>query len=320
TSTPRLSSSVPASRGSPRGSAGSVEEFCGPGAGMSDMNGGGVLERPMLSRRGSSSGARNGGERATVLHQAGLPGAANRDTHGRYRNIGNDAAADDAEQLPACLVGIMNSFFGGGPGIGNGNGNHVEASDGAPPPRSPSTITRIELEVGRSAFARLGSHGLDDIKNISGAGISAPESRDAVLNSAAARGNAPAEGFGLAAANAFSASSSAPAGALAKAGARRAGVATPALSPASLCSSSPASSCSPPFELSRLRLGGRGSSGGNIPASLAASATSGLTVGGGGVVGPNPLKTVKITGTAEEVQLAEYLIRVRTTERDIAAA
>ncbi|CAN0308792.1 unnamed protein product [Hapterophycus canaliculatus] len=270
TSTPLLSSSVPASRGSPRGSAGSVEDFCGPAGGMADMNGGGVLDRPMLSRGPSSSSSgiggggaaatalesrgevRDGSERASILHQAGLPVTANRDNHGSYHHTVNDAAVHNSE-LPACLVGIL-GFFGGGPGMGNGTGN-VDPTSGAHPPRSPSTITRIELEVGRSAFARLGAHGLDDIKNISGAGISAPESRDAVLNSAAARGNAPAEGFGLAAANAFSASSPAPASST-KAGGRRAGGATPASSCASLASSPPSSSCSPPFEGFRQRDGG----------------------------------------------------------------
>lgn len=48
--------------------------------------------------------------------------------------------------------------------------------------------------------------------------------------------------------------------------------------------------------------------------------SGGSGASGGGTAVSNPLKTVRITGTAEEVQLAEYLIRVRTSGRDMVAA
>lgn len=126
-------------------------------------------------------------------------------------NHSNNNNNHNNEELPACLVDIIDSFFGG-------------SSSGLAEPRSPSIITGIDVEVGRAAFALLGVRDLDDIKHLSGAGIIAPESPEsychlsgevmaaaaAVLSgnggavasaaAAAARGKAPAEGLGLAAA------------------------------------------------------------------------------------------------------------------------
>lgn len=77
--------------------------------------------------------------------------------------------------------------------------------------------------------------------------------------------------------------------------------------------------------VSGLDLGSSGGCNGVSPslASAVGHVSGGLAAGGGGgggTAGPNSLKTVKITGTAEEVQLAEYLIRVRTTGGNMAAA
>eukprot|EP00752_Nemacystus_decipiens_P002137 g2037.t1 len=386
TSTPRLSSSVAASRGSPRGSAGSVEDFNSSMTGMSDMHmAGSVVDRPVLSRARSSSSSGIGGGGAAVaaldsggggvLHQGGVLG-------------GDNSGADNQTELPACLVGILDSFFGGGTGSennndGNANGNgsnsgstsndddsNNAAAAAAAAARSPSTITGIEVSVGRSAFAQLGVHGLDDIKHLSGAGIIAPESVDAV-HSSAARGNAPADGFSLAASAASAAaaatsfassipkrassssssSSSSPSVRGDTAGGVSSGSSSSSLSSPSIsegfgkkgggaggigAATTPSAIAAAAEGISMLGLGSKvGVNAGSVPSSLAAAAAAaaarsagsgGLAMGGvggvgggGGAVGPNPLKTVRITGTAEEVQLAEYLIRVRTG-RNIAAA
>lgn len=288
----------------------------------------------------------------------------------------------DDEKLPACLVDIIDSFFGG-------------SSSGITTPRSPSTITGIDVEVGRAAFALLGVRDLDDIKHLSGAGIIAPESPEsychlsgemvaaaaAVLRNgdgngaaaaagrAAAHGTAPADGLGLAAAESNMAA----------------------------CAAASSSFFSPPGSSSSTRafnaLGSRielalaegfgkeddglragtyldvatayggdtthhlfdngsttavtkdkenmgdfsyaagytasfgdyptttsGGSGGPLPNTPASAPRVSAQRVDGGAIEPNRLKTVRITGTAEEVQLAEYLIRVRTAGRYMVAA
>ncbi|CAM9807571.1 unnamed protein product [Ectocarpus sp. 4 AP-2014] len=402
TSTPLLSSSVSLSRDSPRGSAGSVEDFGTPATiGAADMNGGGGMDRPLLTRgrSSSSSGIGGGGAVATVLDSGGGGrsggGAGALHRGGMLGNMsgngtGNGGVSDDGE-LPSCLVGILDSFLGGGGksyvsdgnGIRSGSGGNVGNNNGAAPPlRSPSTITGIEMEVGRSAFARLGERGLDDIKDLSGAGISAPESPEGYCHlsdeavaamgavySSAARGNAPCDGVGLAAANAAAAAAAtvAAAAAAAAAASNKAAGAGPhprvtaaGVGRGSMSSGSSSSASTPsPFEgfglkegvrgnisggaattpgaiaaltggVSRLGLGitksGGGGGGNGVSPSLASAVgqvSGGLAAGGGGgggTAGHNSLKTVKITGTAEEVQLAEYLIRVRTTGGNMAAA
>lgn len=134
-------------------------------------------------------------------------------TSNNHVHQSNAEGRSNKEELPACLADIIDSFLGGN-------------SNDAPAPRSPSTITGIDVEVGRAAFALLGVRDLDDIKHLSGAGIIAPESPEAfrfsdeVLSAAAAvlsvpngsppfsnpaamaaaaRGEAPADGSGLAA-------------------------------------------------------------------------------------------------------------------------
>ncbi|CAM9321812.1 unnamed protein product [Ectocarpus sp. 8 AP-2014] len=409
TSTPLLSSSVSVSRDSPRGSAGSVEDFGAPATiGAADMNGGGGMDRPLLTRgrSSSSSGIGGGGAAATVLdsggggrsgggagalHRGGMLGNMSGNGTG---NGGNGGVSDDGE-LPSCLVGILDSFLGGGgksyvsdgSSIRSGSGgsavnnNAIEKSGNnngaAPTLRSPSTITGIEMEVGRSAFARLGERGLDDIKDLSGAGISAPESPEGYCHlldetaaamgavySSAARGNAPCDGVGLAAANAAAAAAATAAAAAASNKSAGAGP-PPRVTAAGVgrggsmsSASSSSASTSSPFEgfglregvggnmgggaattpgavaavtggVSRLGLGTTNSGGGGgngVSPSLASAVghvSGGLAAGGGGgggTAGPNSLKTVKITGTAEEVQLAELLIRVRTTGGNMAAA
>ncbi|CAM9463231.1 unnamed protein product [Ectocarpus sp. 12 AP-2014] len=409
TSTPLLSSSVSVSRDSPRGSAGSVEDFGTPAAiGTADMNGGGGMDRPLLTRgrSSSSSGIGGGGAAATVLDSGG-GGRSGGGAGALHRGMmlgnmsgngtGNRGVSDDGE-LPSCLVGILDSFLGGGGksyvsdgngirsgsggSVGNNNANEKRGNNNgaAPPLRSPSTITGIEMEVGRSAFARLGERGLDDIKDLSGAGISAPESPEGYCHlsdeamaamgavySSAARGNAPCDGVGLAAANAAAVAAATAAAAAAAAASNKAAGAGqhPRVTAAGFgrggsmsSGSSSSASTSSPFEgfglkegvrgnmgggaattpgataavtggVSRLGLGTTKSGGGGgngVSPSLASAVgqvSSGLAAGGGGgggTTGPNSLKTVKITGTAEEVQLAEYLIRVRTTGGNMAAA
>ncbi|CAM9325586.1 unnamed protein product [Ectocarpus sp. 13 AM-2016] len=411
TSTPLLSSSVSVSRDSPRGSAGSVEDFGTPATiGAADMNGGGGMDRPLLTRgrSSSSSGIGGGGAAATVLDSGGGArsggGAGALHRGGMLGNMsgngtGNGGVSDDGE-LPSCLVGILDSFLGGGGksyvsdgngirsgsggSVGNNNANEKSGNNNgaAPPLRSPSTITGIEMEVGRSAFARLGERGLDDIKDLSGAGISAPESPEGyghlsdeavaamgAVYSSAARGNAPCDGVGLAAANAAAAAAATAAAAAAAAAAASNKAVGAGQHPrgkaagfgrgGSMSSgSSSSASTSSPFEgfglkegvrantgggatttsgaiaavtggVSRLGLGTTKSGGGGgngVSPSLSSAVgqvSGGLAAGGGGgggTAGPNSLKTVKITGTAEEVQLAEYLIRVRTTGGNMAAA
>ncbi|CAM9438910.1 unnamed protein product [Ectocarpus sp. 6 AP-2014] len=400
TSTPLLSSSVSVSRDSPRGSAGSVEDFGAPATiGAADMNGGGGMDRPLLTRgrSSSSSGIGGGGAAATVLDSGGGGrsggGAGALHRGGMLGNMsgngtGNGGVSDDGE-LPSCLVGILDSFLGGGGksyvsdgnsirsgsggSAGNNNANEKSGNNNgaAPPLRSPSTITGIEMEVGRSAFARLGERGLDDIKDFSGAGISAPESPEGYYHlsdeaaaamgavySSAARGNAPCDGVGLAAANAAAAAAAAASNKVTGAGPPPRVMAAGVGRGGSMSSgSSSSASTSSPFEGFRLREGVRGNMGGGAattPGAIAAvtggvsrlgldttnsggggggngvspslasavgHVSGGLAAGGGGgTAGPNSLKTVKITGTAEEVQLAEYLIRVSTTGGNMAAA
>lgn len=288
------------------------------------------------------------------------------------------------EELPACLADIVDSFFGG-------------SSSDVPAPRSPSTITGIDVEVGRAAFALLGVRDLDDIKHLSGAGIIAPESpetfchlSDEVLSAAAAALSVPGGGG-----SSCPASAAVAGAARGEAPAEGLGLAAAAKSKAALASTTPypfsvtmRSKVADRTERSLFEAFGkdaiderddplhrrhefvRAGSGGVLDESpvvaggtcfadalsvrcnsrasgeavvsvppVAAPAHGVLSVvagdageakggmdgakgsnGEGGVAAPNPLKTVRITGTAEEVQLAEYLIRVRTARRDMVAA
>lgn len=375
-STPHLSSlAAPGGKDSPRGSAtGSVEEF--------GSTAGGGLERGSSSSSftdtasttpviGGGSGSGGGGGSAHALADvsgvarsagaSGDDGGSNGDgivrgTGASLLGNGNSvqASGGGGGELPACLVGILDSFFGGN--------NKTARGGGAPPPRSPSTITGIDVEVGRSAFAMLGVRDLDDIKHLSGAGIMAPESPErfchlsdevvaaaAAVLSSAVRSNAPSEGFGLAATAAAAAAAASAAGKVnvGAATSSSAGVTVPrgqgfskqkaagAAAAAVIADMSggisrlgltnaPVNGASTPGAVRQKVKGGKGAASSSLStvgraslSSLGAAAASG---GGGGCGAPNPLKTVRITGTAEEVQLAEYLIRVRTAGRDIAAA
>ncbi|CAM9961272.1 unnamed protein product, partial [Laminaria digitata] len=379
-STPRLSSMVAAvaaaaagGKDSPRGSAtGSVEEFGSDG-------------RPGGLERGSSSssfvdtssaapaiggGGGGGGGSSSALALADASEARNngggggsgivRGTGSSLLGNGNSVQVSGGGgggggggELPACLVGILDSFFGG-----NSKGG------GALPPHSPSTITGIDVEVGRSAFAMLGVRDLDDIKHLSGAGIIAPESPErfchlsdevvvaaAAVLSSAVRSNAPSEGFGLASAAAAAAaaaqqssaamvtaasSTTAPTAARGQGFSKQKGGAAAAAAIADMSDgiSRLALANAPSSDVSAAGVSRQIKANGAVPSSLtvaggraglsslgaAAAASGGVDGGGGGCGGHNALKTVRITGTAEEVQLAEYLIRVRTAGRDIAAA
>lgn len=226
----------------------------------------------------------------------------------------------DDGKIPDCLAGIIDSFFGG-------RSENVDAR----PPRSPSMQTGIEVAVGRAAFALLGVRDLDNIKKLSGAGIIAPESpvgfgnvSDDVMAAAAAavfsstaRGNAPAEGFGLAAAMNQAVTSDARS-ASSHSDAHLPRVRTV---PVESFSKEADDICGMSSLNHRCYLSRSGIVAGEGKEAVGASMKlSGVVYGGessGSSVRP---KMVRITGTAEEVQLAEYLIRVRTAGRDMAAA
>lgn len=291
-------------RGSPRGSTnGSVEDF----SPTSD-------DRPTCTR-GLSSGSVDDPTGDVVDHDGSESAPEEK------CGVGAGVNGDDGE-IPDCLAGIIDSFFGG----------RSENGD-ARPPRSPSMQMGIEVAVGRAAFALLGVRDLDNIKKLSGAGIIAPESpvgfgnvSDDVMAAAAAavfsstaRGNAPAEGFGLAAAmnqavssDARSASSHCDAR-LSRA--RTTPVESFGKEADDLCGM-PRLSLNHRCHLSRSGIvAGEGKE--TVGASMKLSGVVDGGESGGGSVRP---KMVRITGTAEEVQLAEYLIRVRTAGRDMAAA
>ncbi|CAM9695099.1 unnamed protein product [Discosporangium mesarthrocarpum] len=68
------------------------------------------------------------------------------------------------------------SGSGGGCGGGNGSSEQGAGAGAGAAPMSPTTITGIDVEIGRAAFALLGVGDLADIKQLSGAGIVAPDS------------------------------------------------------------------------------------------------------------------------------------------------
>lgn len=352
---------------------------------LEDLSSATTDARALPSSRGSSSPsvagvsssavvpdflARGGGAPVVTLDASFYGAARGGDSSGNgVVGCGGDLGdtVDDGE-LPACLVGILDSFLGG---------SSSSTSDAqAPPPRSPSTITGIEVEVGRAAFALLGVRDLDDIKHLSGAGIIAPESPErffhlsdevvaaaAAVLSSAVRGNAPADGFGLAAtaaaANKANAAAYRPPGSSSSC---TVSVSAEGFSSREDINNIAAMSVATDgirrldmnndnrhhhhhhlaMNNSVVSRGGdnenhnRSSLINNEPVFVGRAASSlntaaddsgsggeaggGVGGDGGGAIGPSSLKTVRITGTAEEVQLAEYLIRVRTAGRDMAAA
>ncbi|CAM9780295.1 unnamed protein product, partial [Sphacelaria rigidula] len=369
-SSPDLVSSSPSAVESPRSSstdsAGSAEALIGSNT---------AADAPALISQlslGTAAASSTGGGGA-ALSVSDNPGALNSMTSGGV--LGNRSYVDDGE-LPACLVDIIGSFFGG------------SSSDVAAPPRSPSTITGVDVEVGRAAFALLGVRDLDDIKHLSGAGIIAPESPESychlsgeVVAAAAAvlsvggggnsgsgsrYGNAhakpnacmaPADGLGLAAAESKAAASAAAATAasvsmapsrpsseraIMRGGGVSDGRGGVVDSNANNIRRSFGNDTAVPSAVvvenktsrSELDFTAGPSASGNAVAdagegSWPAAPLSGqvMDMAGGddgdvdtGAAGHNPLKTVRITGTAEEVQLAEYLIRVRTAGRYMVAA
>lgn len=298
------------------------------------------LPGPCLSLRGSPRGSTSGSvedfsprSNALPTFSQSLSSCSLDDTTGDVADHdGPDSALEekcevkvgvngDDGKIPDCLAGIIDSFFGG-------RSENVDTR----PPRSPSMQTGIEVAVGRAAFALLGVRDLDNIKKLSGAGIIAPESpvgfgnvSDDVMAAAAAvfsstaRGNAPAEGFGLAAAvNQAVTSDARSAGSHSNASlprARTVSVESFSKEADDLCGMT-RRSLNQRFHLSRSGI----VSGEGKEAVGASMKLSGVVYGGessGSSVRP---KMVRITGTAEEVQLAEYLIRVRTAGRDMAAA
>ena len=301
---------------SPRGSTnGSVENFGDSANDARAMFVRGPTFSPVIEPNGvklAGAGA-GGGEVVPALDAGGAASAADRALE-YSGGVAIGVNGDDGE-LPPCLVGVFDSFVRGRSSIGHAS----------PPARSPSTMTGIDVAVQRSAFSLLDMHDLDDIKNLSGAGIFAPDSPESFGNLSdealaeafvvpgTARRGPLAEGFDVAdpkpAANQttnIGADNSNSPGSLPG---PVEGVGEEAhklygMSCTSLNHGYPFGGAVPEL-------------GENTEGPIRRSPAFGNkgVVSEGGRIQKSPLmKMVRITGTVEEVQLAEYLIRVRTTD------